>query len=180
MSANPLILTKVFLLFVGIYTCVTSFFTNTLILPTINGPTEGLMLIYVSHLFTFLTGNNVPYKQILICINFLRISVTFLIIPISELLLVCSLNLGAEWWAHDFRKSLPFFGWIPLPFLSGMYYWIYELTSPCYANTALVFPLCLIGMIFDYKIISICDLCYNAISVSLIISKVLPFACFRN
>jgi len=56
------------------------FFTNTLILPTINGPTEGLMLIYVSHLFTFLTG--------------------------------------AEWWAQDFRKSLPIFGWIPLPFLS--------------------------------------------------------------
>ncbi|AQK83039.1 Choline/ethanolaminephosphotransferase 1 [Zea mays] len=25
---------------------------------------------------------------------------------------------GAEWWAQDFRKSLPFFGWIPLPFLS--------------------------------------------------------------
>jgi len=38
------------------------------------------MLIYVSHLFTFLTG--------------------------------------AEWWAQDFRKSLPIFGWIPLPFLS--------------------------------------------------------------
>ncbi|KAL6605994.1 hypothetical protein ACP70R_041647 [Stipagrostis hirtigluma subsp. patula] len=56
------------------------FFTNTLVLPLINGPTEGLMLIYVSHLFTFLTG--------------------------------------AEWWAQDFRKSLPFFSWIPLPFIS--------------------------------------------------------------
>ncbi|TVU12157.1 hypothetical protein EJB05_45787 [Eragrostis curvula] len=54
------------------------FFTNTLILPEINGPTEGLMLIYVSHLFTFFTG--------------------------------------AEWWAQDFRKSLPFISWIPLPF----------------------------------------------------------------
>jgi len=82
-----MILTKVCLLFIGIYTCVTSFFTNTLILPTINGPTEGLMLIYVSHLFTFLTGN-FPYKQILICINFLRqISVTFLIVLKSERLL---------------------------------------------------------------------------------------------
>ncbi|XP_062233359.1 choline/ethanolaminephosphotransferase 1-like isoform X2 [Phragmites australis] len=54
------------------------FFTNTLILPEINGPTEGLMLIYVSHFFTFFTG--------------------------------------AEWWAQDFRKSLPFFSWIPFPF----------------------------------------------------------------
>ncbi|KAJ3691073.1 hypothetical protein LUZ61_020237 [Rhynchospora tenuis] len=51
------------------------FFTNTLILPVINGPTEGLMLIYVCHFFTFLTG--------------------------------------AEWWAQDFRKSIPFLSWIP-------------------------------------------------------------------
>lgn len=68
---------------------------------------------------------------------------------------VCSLNLGAEWWAQDFRKSLPFLGWIPIPFLSGMYSWDYEMTSPFYANTALLFPLCLIGMIFDCKHISI-------------------------
>ncbi|KAI3976819.1 hypothetical protein MKX01_008677 [Papaver californicum] len=32
------------------------FFTNTLILPMVNGPTEGLMLIYVAHFFTFLVG----------------------------------------------------------------------------------------------------------------------------
>ncbi|KAF3329047.1 choline/ethanolaminephosphotransferase 1-like protein [Carex littledalei] len=32
------------------------FFVNTLILPIINGPTEGLMLIYLCHFFTFLTG----------------------------------------------------------------------------------------------------------------------------
>ncbi|XP_020113166.1 choline/ethanolaminephosphotransferase 1-like isoform X2 [Ananas comosus] len=32
------------------------FFTNTLILPVVNGPTEGLMLIYVCHFLTFLTG----------------------------------------------------------------------------------------------------------------------------
>ncbi|KAG6757835.1 hypothetical protein POTOM_038161 [Populus tomentosa] len=32
------------------------FFTNTLILPAVNGPTEGLMLIYVAHLFTALVG----------------------------------------------------------------------------------------------------------------------------
>uniref|UniRef100_A0ACD6ALN9 Uncharacterized protein n=2 Tax=Avena sativa TaxID=4498 RepID=A0ACD6ALN9_AVESA len=55
------------------------FFTNTLILPIINGPTEGLMLIYVSHLFTFF--------------------------------------VGAEWWAQDFRKSLPLISLVPLPFV---------------------------------------------------------------
>ncbi|AQK67917.1 Ethanolaminephosphotransferase [Zea mays] len=32
------------------------FFTNTLILPIVNGPTEGLMLIYLCHFFTFFTG----------------------------------------------------------------------------------------------------------------------------
>ncbi|XP_052185095.1 choline/ethanolaminephosphotransferase 1-like isoform X3 [Diospyros lotus] len=33
------------------------FFTNTLILPAINGPTEGLMLIYLSHFFTAIVGS---------------------------------------------------------------------------------------------------------------------------
>lgn len=32
------------------------YFTNSLILPTINGPTEGLMLIYLSHFFTAFVG----------------------------------------------------------------------------------------------------------------------------
>ncbi|KAK3421775.1 hypothetical protein EUGRSUZ_G02395 [Eucalyptus grandis] len=32
------------------------YFTNTLILPAINGPTEGLMMIYVSHFFTAIVG----------------------------------------------------------------------------------------------------------------------------
>ncbi|KAG6712700.1 hypothetical protein I3842_05G115400 [Carya illinoinensis] len=32
------------------------YFTNTLILPAINGPTEGLMLIYLSHIFTAIVG----------------------------------------------------------------------------------------------------------------------------
>ncbi|KAF9598620.1 hypothetical protein IFM89_028289 [Coptis chinensis] len=32
------------------------FFTNTLILPAVNGPTEGLMLIYVAHFFTAIVG----------------------------------------------------------------------------------------------------------------------------
>ncbi|WOK94654.1 choline/ethanolaminephosphotransferase 1 isoform X2 [Canna indica] len=52
------------------------FFTNTLILPIINGPTEGLMLIYVCHWLTFFWG--------------------------------------AEWWAQDFRKSIPLTNWMPV------------------------------------------------------------------
>ncbi|KAI5673510.1 hypothetical protein M9H77_13874 [Catharanthus roseus] len=32
------------------------YFTNTLILPAINGPTEGLLLIYVMHFFTAIVG----------------------------------------------------------------------------------------------------------------------------
>ncbi|KAL8193108.1 hypothetical protein R6Q57_027012 [Mikania cordata] len=32
------------------------YFTNTLILPAVNGPTEGLMLIYVVHFFTSIVG----------------------------------------------------------------------------------------------------------------------------
>ncbi|KAA8532796.1 hypothetical protein F0562_032829 [Nyssa sinensis] len=51
------------------------YFTNTLILPAINGPTEGLVLIYVSHFFTAI--------------------------------------VGAEWWAQQFGKSLPFLSWVP-------------------------------------------------------------------
>lgn len=56
------------------------FFTNTLILPVVNGPTEGLMLIYFCHFFT-----------------------TF---------------VGAEWWAQQFGKSIPFLSWVP--FFSGI------------------------------------------------------------
>jgi len=33
-----------------------SFFTDTLILPVLNGPTEGLMLFYVGHIFTGIVG----------------------------------------------------------------------------------------------------------------------------
>uniref|UniRef100_A0A7N2MUR8 Reverse transcriptase zinc-binding domain-containing protein n=1 Tax=Quercus lobata TaxID=97700 RepID=A0A7N2MUR8_QUELO len=52
-----------------------SYFTNTLILPAINGPTEGLMLIYFVHFFTAI--------------------------------------VGAEWWAQQFGKSIPFLSWVP-------------------------------------------------------------------
>ncbi|KAM7517867.1 hypothetical protein LguiB_016829 [Lonicera macranthoides] len=33
------------------------YFTNTLILPAVNGPTEGLMLIYMGHFFTAVVGS---------------------------------------------------------------------------------------------------------------------------
>ncbi|XP_026436273.1 choline/ethanolaminephosphotransferase 1-like isoform X1 [Papaver somniferum] len=33
-----------------------NYFTNTLLLPVVNGPTEGLMLIYLTHVFTFFVG----------------------------------------------------------------------------------------------------------------------------
>lgn len=33
-----------------------SYFINTLILPVVNGPTEGLMLIYLAHFFTAIVG----------------------------------------------------------------------------------------------------------------------------
>ncbi|CAK8564749.1 unnamed protein product [Lathyrus sativus] len=51
------------------------YFINTLILPVVNGPTEGLMLIYLAHFFTAI--------------------------------------VGAEWWAQQFGKSLPFLNWLP-------------------------------------------------------------------
>ncbi|QHO48712.1 hypothetical protein HN51_000732 [Arachis hypogaea] len=52
------------------------YFTHSLILPVINGPTEGLMLIYTCHFFTAL--------------------------------------VGAEWWIHEFGKSVPFLSWMPV------------------------------------------------------------------
>lgn len=45
-----------FLLVTSCFIALCSFFTNTLILPIVNGPTEGLMLIYLCHFFTFFTG----------------------------------------------------------------------------------------------------------------------------
>ncbi|KAJ7514115.1 hypothetical protein O6H91_23G028500 [Diphasiastrum complanatum] len=32
------------------------FFTNTLVLPEVNGPTEGLMMVYLAHVFTSIVG----------------------------------------------------------------------------------------------------------------------------
>ena len=48
-----------------------SYFTNTLILPAVNGPTEGLALIYVAHFFTAIVG-----MQLLVAYNFLFSHVT--------------------------------------------------------------------------------------------------------
>lgn len=46
-----------FLLIYLLWCFLCSYFTNTLILPVINGPTEGLMLIYMIHFFTGFVGN---------------------------------------------------------------------------------------------------------------------------
>ncbi|CAA2976583.1 choline ethanolaminephosphotransferase 1 [Olea europaea subsp. europaea] len=47
------------------------YFTNTLILPAINGPTEGLMLIYVVHFFTAILGSEWWAQHFGKCIPFL-------------------------------------------------------------------------------------------------------------
>ncbi|KAK6157734.1 hypothetical protein DH2020_011982 [Rehmannia glutinosa] len=67
---------------------LTLYFTNTLILPAVNGPTEGLMLIYMIHFFTAIVGT--------------ASSLDFL-----------TYADGAEWWAQQFGKSIPFLSWVP-------------------------------------------------------------------
>ncbi|KAL9325138.1 hypothetical protein ACSQ67_005783 [Phaseolus vulgaris] len=42
------------------------YFTNTLILPVINGPTEGLMIIYIAHFFTAIVG--LPTFKAILCL----------------------------------------------------------------------------------------------------------------
>lgn len=51
------------------------YFINSLVLPVVNGPTEGLALIYICHFMTAI--------------------------------------VGAQWWAQQLGKSLPFIGWVP-------------------------------------------------------------------
>lgn len=48
------------------------FFTNALILPEINGPTEGLMLIYVCHFFTAVVGAEWWVQDFRVSIPFLN------------------------------------------------------------------------------------------------------------
>ncbi|XP_009376303.2 choline/ethanolaminephosphotransferase 1 isoform X1 [Pyrus x bretschneideri] len=48
-----------------------SYFTNTLILPAVNGPTEGLMLIYLAHFFTAIVGSEWWDLQFGKCLPFL-------------------------------------------------------------------------------------------------------------
>lgn len=97
-----------------------SFFTNTLILPVINGPTEGLMLIYMCHFFTFLVGMYVCFEPQ--CSLYLirkwvcTIAGIFLCtFPIISKQAVCVFHtcLGAEWWVQLFGKSFPILAWVP-------------------------------------------------------------------
>jgi len=76
---------------------------------------------------------------------------------------------GAEWWAQDFRKSLPIFGWIPLPFLSGMYCRNYQMSPLFPVNSVLPFSLCLISLVVWLQAYRYCSaFCCSMISVSLI------------
>lgn len=45
------------------YSFFFSYFTNTLILPVVNGPTEGLALIYCGHFFTAIVGKALTISQ---------------------------------------------------------------------------------------------------------------------
>ncbi|KAF7827897.1 choline/ethanolaminephosphotransferase 1 [Senna tora] len=69
------------------------YFTNSLILPVLNGPTEGLMIIYVLHFFTAV--------------------------------------VGAEWWAQQSEKSIPFLSGIPflgrIPTYTAVLYFVIPL-----------------------------------------------------
>ncbi|KAL2546307.1 Choline/ethanolaminephosphotransferase 1 [Forsythia ovata] len=47
------------------------YFTNTLILPAVNGPTEGLMLIYLVHFFTAIVGSEWWAQHFGKCLPFL-------------------------------------------------------------------------------------------------------------
>uniref|UniRef100_A0A3Q7H7K4 Uncharacterized protein n=1 Tax=Solanum lycopersicum TaxID=4081 RepID=A0A3Q7H7K4_SOLLC len=85
------------------------YFTNTLVLPVVNGPTEGLMLIYLSHFFTALVGK----------LGFSLFPPHFEIhvkLPNRTSLLMSSLipgYPGSEWWAQPFGKSMPLVSWVP-------------------------------------------------------------------
>lgn len=97
-----------------------SYFTNTLILPVINGPTEGLMLIYVAHLFTAFVG--IVLSLLIPILTFLdHLSMhTNINLPtdrVIDLIIRMALFPGAEWWAQPFGKSIPLFSW--LPFING-------------------------------------------------------------
>jgi len=97
-----------------------SYFTNTLILPVINGPTEGLMIIYFSHFFTAIVGMTFVFThKLLTLITILCMLLLSLSSSSSSLLLLLLLfyYTGAEWWAQPFGKSLPFLSW--LPYLEG-------------------------------------------------------------
>ena len=92
-----------------------SYFTNTLILPAINGPTEGLMLIYLCHFFTAIVGK-VQLLVNLLHVFKIRIRDTFSLynfFNVDSGLDFCSFP-GAEWWAQQFGKSVPFLNWVPL------------------------------------------------------------------
>eukprot|EP01018_Ginkgo_biloba_P036706 Gb_32681 [translate_table: standard] len=71
-----------------------SFFTNTLILPEINGPTEGLMLIYMVHFFTFIVGAEWWTQDFRQAIGFLAWVPFLPDIPVYDLVLYFMIVVG--------------------------------------------------------------------------------------
>lgn len=71
-----------------------SFFTNTLILPEINGPTEGLMFIYVLHLFTGIVGAEWWAQDCRQAIGFLSWVPFIPDIPLNDLILYITAIFG--------------------------------------------------------------------------------------
>ncbi|XP_057543113.1 choline/ethanolaminephosphotransferase 1 [Amaranthus tricolor] len=70
------------------------YFTNTLILPVINGPTEGLMLIYCCHFFTTFVGAEWWAQQFGTSIPFLSWVPFFNGIPTYEAVLYLMIAVG--------------------------------------------------------------------------------------
>ncbi|KAF2589154.1 hypothetical protein F2Q70_00041742 [Brassica cretica] len=92
------------------------YFTNTLILPVINGPTEGLALIYVSHFFTALVGaewwaqqlgESIPLFSWVPLVNDIRTSRAVLYMMIAFAVIPTVAINFAVLLGTDTRKALP-------------------------------------------------------------------------
>jgi hypothetical protein len=84
-----------------------SYFTNTLILPEINGPTEGLMLIYLAHFLTAIIGNS--HFKYAACLK--------IVMNIGKYNIFLILIVGPAWWAQ--KAGDVFYIFKGFPVLSG-------------------------------------------------------------
>ena len=86
------------------------------------------MLIYLCHFFTAIVG-----KVQLLVIMYMKINVSlrFVYLVIMYKFFIVNIDLkirsypGAEWWAQQFGKSLPFLSWVP--FIDGKAFWIFQI-----------------------------------------------------